>query len=443
MTHQLAILSCYYNFNHNRWLEANVRHCVKKWRKAGAYVIFVELALDDTQFVFHDSIDQGEDDERNLFHILLRYHVRDVLWFKEMALQHALKYVPQDIPYVGWFDNDVYFAMPETDKELTDQWWVDAISNTFQQNTSLTLLQPFADIVLTTETIRNGLMSVQTSELQEKSENTINRIEGEDTGNNKNGTLQVSTTIEKTLTEYEAINKCKRMRRIGKCIMTDPQNGDTGSAWVARRECIAHVGFYTHTYFGCGEDVMFNILQGSQSENTLTVIHHDIQRYYFQEKSVFAKNIQKYRRRWMSHSGIPVKCAYLPCTLMHMYHGELASKQTKYERHNMFKSKHFNLYRHMVSNPECKDFLQWTDAFRETGINDEFKASLERNQTVRDKVLLRMAKTQKCLTEMKKHVHSVHRCKEQIKQQEEHSNDHLQSLLQNCLQTLHSIKMDL
>ena len=135
-----------------------------------------------------------------------------------------------------------------------------------------------------------------------------------------------------------------------------------------------------------------------------------------------------------------IHCAYLPCTLMHLYHGELASKKTKHNRHNMFKSKNFNLYSHVQVLPECRTFLQWTDAFRQTGINQEFKASLERNQSVRDKILLRRAKTQKCLLEMKKHVHHVHQCKEQNTQQEKQSNEHLESILKHCLTKLNSIK---
>jgi hypothetical protein len=229
--------------------------------------------------------------------------------------------------------------------------------------------------------------------------------------------------------------------------MSDPTGGGgggggvTGSAWVARRECITFVGFFTHTYLGCGEDLMLNIVQGSHNENTLSVVQTDTQRYYFKEKGVFARHILKYRKKWLTYSGVPVRCAYLPCTLIHMYHGELASKQTRHTRHTMFTSRHFHMHRHLAPNPHCNDFIQWSEAFRKTGINHEYKASLGRNQTVRDKVLLRMAKTQKCMSEMKKHVGTVQQCKEQTKQRERTDTDHLAYVLQQCLKSFDTVQL--
>ena len=88
-----TIISCYFNFNKNLWMQDNTRYCAQQWRKAGANIIFVEIALESDSFVFHATVDEGNDDTRNLFHKLIQMKVKDIMWYKEMALNIALQHV--------------------------------------------------------------------------------------------------------------------------------------------------------------------------------------------------------------------------------------------------------------------------------------------------------------------------------------------------------------
>ena len=427
-----TILSCYFNFNNNPWIQDNARYCAQQWRKAGAHIIFVELALEDATFVFHPSIDEGEDNTRNLFHILIQLKVKDIMWYKEMALNVALQHIPTPTfsDLIAWFDNDIFFVPPSTENTLDANWWIQSIEQTFKQNPSISLLQPFSEIVLTTETVRNGILG------QQLTPNT--QLPNSTTANETPSDNVPSTT---SLTYEEAIEKCKRMARIRKSIMCDPQYGATGCAWVTYAKHIKTCGFFGHTYMSGGDDFFLNVLQGAMSSRALPVVSNDIQRFYFQERGPFARHLLRYRKKWQMQTGIPVRCAYLPCTIIHLHHGELEKKHTHIQRYTLFQQRQFNTTRHVCAHPQYRGMVQWSDGFRQTGINQMLLASFERSQTVRDRVLLRMAKTQKCLADMKQHLLVVVDTQTTKSEHESQNHQKLSSVLKTCLIAFDAVEL--
>lgn len=385
-------------------MEDNTRHCAKQWRKAGAHIVFVEIALHGAEFVFHPSIDEGPDDTRNIFHTLIQYHVHDAMWYKDMALNTALSHVPSTSPYVAWFDNDVFFAPPATEHVLPDTWWVDAIDTVFAQNKSVLMVQPFAKVALCTETVRNALLG-------------------------KDDATQNSTRM----TPNEAIRKCEKMARVRPSVMANP-NGAVGCVWVARTRTITACGFFQHAYMGGGEALLLNMLQGSAHPLDLRVVDNAMQRYYFMERGPFARNLMRYRKKWRAHTTIPAQFAYLPCTLVHLHHGELEKRTTHVDRFQLLVNRQFHASRHVCANPEVSGLLMWSKQFRTTGINPEMLRSLERSQTVRDKVLLRIARTQRCLQTMREQMATLQHDEDTQIQKEHKSHRHVHSVLQQCLQ---------
>lgn len=420
----LTILSCYFNFNGNPWMQDNTRYCVKQWRKAGAHVVFVEVTLHGTEHVFHPAIDEGDDDTRNLFHTLIQHHVHDIMWYKEMALNIALSHIPPSSSYVAWMDNDVFFAPPpDTGQTLPDTWWVSAIDNVFKQHSSVVLLQPFEKVVLTTETVRNGLLGTRRPD---------------DVSQPQQPSSPTEAIVR--MTSEEAIRKCEKMARVRPAIMSNRNRGVVGCAWVARARHLQSCGFFPHTYVGGGEAVLLNLLQGAVNSKDLPVVNNAMQRYYYQERGPFSRNLLRYRKKWLMHTTLPARFAYIPCTLIHLHHGELEKRTTHTDRFRLLSDKQFNASRHVCANPKAPGMLMWSPAFRaSSGINSEMLKSLERSQTVRDKVLLRVARTQGCLEQIKQQIVSLRRTEADNVAEEHKSHLQLQSLLQQCLEAFDKV----
>ena len=411
----VAILSSYYNFNDNPWMEENTRFCAQQWRHSGAYIILVEIAFEETPFVFHSAIDEGEDDTRNLFHKLIQFRVSDVMWYKEMAINIGLSHVPNTSSFVAWMDNDICFAPPSQVKQtLPPTWWVDAIQNAFHQSPQTVILQPFTEVALTTETVRNGLLGKSTATEEEQ---------------------HVDTTAVNRLTFQEAIGKCYRMTRIRPSVMKDPACGIAGGVWVARREILQSCGLFQHAYVGGGDELLLNILQGASNSHTLRVVDNALQRYYFHEGGTFSRYIQRYRRKLLMHVSIPARFSCLPCTVVHLHHGELEKRTTPIDRYKLLCSRQFNVARHICANPTMSGAVQWNHAFRNTNINADFLQTLERSQTVRDTVLLRKARTQRCLQTMQAQIVALKHTETTKHNERDNSHQQLQSLLQQCLLT--------
>ena len=434
----LAVLSCYYNFNNNPWMEKNTRHCAKQWRQAGAHVVVVELAMHDAPFVFHPTIDEGDDDTRNLFHKLIQCRVHDVMWYTEMALNIALSHVPPRTHYVAWFDNDVYIV-PPADRETQPDWWVEAVDRAFQQNPNVVLLQPFSKAVLTTETVRNGLLGSELDTSHSGGEGSAKEGSAGEAQTNPEAKPEVARWSDE-----EAIRKCERMARVRPSIMMDRQ-GVAGYMWVARARAIQSCGFFQHSYIGGGHGLLLNLLQGATHTRAtpvaLPVVDNPLQRYYFQERGPFARNLMRYRKKWQMHTSLPARLACLPCTLMHLHHGELEKRTTHIERFQFLHTKQFNATRHVCANPEVSGLLMWSQAFRATGVNQEMQQSFERSQTVRDMVLLRMERTRRCMNTIRTQVASLQNTRVEKEQTDDRSHHALHLLLKECLRAFDTVDL--
>ena len=431
----VALLSCYYNFNDNPWMQENTRYCAQQWRKSGAHIIFVEIAIHDTPFVFHPSVDEGYDDTRNIFHKLIQFRVSDVMWYKEMATNLALAHIPSSCSYVAWIDNDVCFAPPShTTETLSATWWTDAIQHAFRQRPATILLQPFTQVALTTETVRIGLLG------NERKENPTHASPtSDDCNTNEPETTTESSSQVSRLTFDEAIGKCHRMTRIKPSVMINPVKGVSGGVWVARRELLQSCGLFQYAYAGGGDALLLNLLQGATNAHTLRVVDDALQRYYFHEQGPYTRYLQRYRRKLMMHCSIPAQFACFECTLMHLHHGELEKRTTPVDRLHLLQSRQFNASRHICANPKMSGIVQWNNAFRDTNINAEFLQSLERSQTVRDKVLLRMARTQRCLQTMQSQMTALKHTETTKQTENDKSRRQMQTLLQQCLLTFDTL----
>ena len=198
----LALLTAYYDFNKSPWTAANTAYCLRRWRAAGAYVILVEIALDAPSSATTDATKRGytfapTDGATNtsaatshtdgsaappVADVIVGCRVRDAMWYKEAALNLGLAHVPPECALVGWFDNDVVFApasaasaasAASTVDAADASWWVDALVHTFAQNPFVTFVQPFGELALTTERVRDELLGVRRAPLVESDSSTV------------------------------------------------------------------------------------------------------------------------------------------------------------------------------------------------------------------------------------------------------------------------------
>lgn len=488
---RLTILTTYFNFNANPWTEQNTRYALREWRRAGAHVILVEFALSDsaqaqapTPFVFHPDVDVGDQPERHICHTLLQQPVCDVMWYKETGFNLALPYVPEGCTLIGLFDNDVVFVPPEESitqsNKHSDQsdWWVRAIHTTFQQHPGLSLLQPFEQVALTTENVRQGILG----ETNDSTNDTSTDTTTPDTTTPESP--NAPPTPPTSLSHDEALERCETMMRLRPSVMRDRNQGVVGCAWVVRRHVLSKVALFSHTYLGGGETLMLNLWLGMplpQRGRPLPPFpvgsNHPLQRYLFDPNGSFAKPLQLYRKRLHNHLNLPLQCAFLPCTLLHLYHGELASKRTEHERFQLWQQRRFHTGRHVRSGntealavytqPSATDtdtatvtatnttattatattaphmpsglVFQWTPEFRSTGINTDALATFERSHTVREKALLRMAKMHRCMEALRAHVAEVVTVEHRSGEQEAAAHRELSEMMQGCLAAFGSV----
>lgn len=444
----------------------------------------VEIARENTPFAFAPSRDEGLG-EVHLFHKLVQLRAEDVIWYKEHALQIALTHVPEDCKYVAWLDNDVVFhhsrnlqihAPPDSaghtdadqnigeDAELQPGWWIDAIDTTFCQSPSVSLIQPFSEVALTTENIRNRLvgndqrafdeterpvaaddtplLSTQptgsdptdntplvcngSEENEENEENTEQHTEkSQERIEEKCPETDPTCTLENTgapsyvpakencttescpLMSYgEALAKCRKMNRVKKGVLANPAHGASGTAWVARRDLICRVGFFQHAYCGGGSDLFLNVALGGCDDARLPIVNNSMQKYYFNQHGPFHFHLEKYRKKFRQEiKHFPAQCCYLPISMVHLFHGDLGNRTTAVNRHLLLKKRAFSISRNVSykrsDGEEGHALPHWMGTLTSSNINKDMLKSLERNQSVRDKVLLRMAKTQRCLNGMK------------------------------------------
>ena len=444
----LALLTTYYDFNQSPWTAANVRYCLHQWRSAGAFVILVEVALNTSSFEFapnegvhtdhtpaHADTTTDETSRPQLVaDVVVGCRVHDVMWYKEAALNLGLSHVPDTCDLVGWFDNDVVVApQPTTDANtpMPTSWWVDALAQTFAQHPLVTFVQPFGELALTTERTRNALVGghaspqVQANDRQEDvvgntptAESPTHEVEGD---GSTVPTDSASTSTGPTTDLVSAVDTCRTLARVRKSVMasggqrhtaTGSVRGVTGTAWVARRSLITKLRFFEHAVVGGGDDLQFNLWLGATDRRSLPAVQNALQHWYFGEgrdpqQAGLRRALQRYRKRLRALVPPPAKCAYLPCTLVHLYHGELATKQTAVERYGHLLHRGFRASVHLKPHPQHPELLTWADDFRDASLQKDLVQSLERSQTVREQTLLKLAKLQRCLREAHQNVRGV------------------------------------
>jgi hypothetical protein len=193
---------------------------------------------------------------------------------------------------------------------------------------------------------------------------------------------------------------------------TGSVRGVTGTAWVARRSLITKLRFFEHAVVGGGDDLQLNLWLGATDRRSLPAIQNPQQHWYFGEgrdpqQAGLRRALQRYRKRLRALVPPPAKCAYLPCTLVHLYHGELATKQTAVERYGHLLHRGFRASVHLRPHPQHPELLAWADDFRDASLQKDLVQSLERSQSVREQTLLKLAKLQRCLREAHQNVRGV------------------------------------
>ena len=432
----LALLTTFYDFNQSPWSVANTRYCLRHWREAGAYVILVEVALEGaTPYTFAptDGVTKTVDTaapDALVADVVVGCRVRDVMWYKEAALNLALTHVPPTCALVGWFDNDVVMAPPpqtrEPDAAPPASWWVDTLQQTFAQNPLVTFVQPFGTLALTTERVRDALLGVHTaSEAEGETETKVAPTSEPETEATPAPEITDTPLPNAPPTDEEAkddapptdltsaVAKCQTLARVRKSVManggqrhatTGSVRGVTGTAWVARRSLITKLRFFEHAVVGGGDDLQLNLWLGATDRRSLPAVVNPQQHWYFGEgrdpqQAGLRRALQRYRKRLRTLVPPPAKCAYLPCTMVHLYHGELATKQTAVERYGHLLHRGFRATVHLRPHPQHPDLLAWADDFRDANLQKDLVQSLERSQSVREQTLLKLAKLQRCLRE--------------------------------------------
>lgn len=468
MAAPLTIITTYYNFNANKWMEHNTRHCARQWRRAGAHVILVEFrhgaaADQDTtadnlsedsvrSYAFHPDVDQGSDQERHVCNVLLQHTVSDIMWYKEIGVNLALKHLPQGCSLVGIFDNDILFVppadlanrtadstSPDTDS-TEDTWWTDQIRRTFAENPTLSLLQPFQQVALTTEGVRDAILGAPQATTQTATQKGAadRGCAGGEAGDTSSSAPETDQPVAARLLPLDdALDRCEQMMRVRPGVLRSRGDGVVGSAWVVRRHVLSQVPLFRDTVVGGGDALLLNTWFGASSSapRGLPVCGgSDLQQYYFHPTSTYARALGRHCKRLRHNLQLPLRCAFLPITLMHLYHGELASKRTHDERHQLLKLRRFQLGRDLVAHPDVSGLVRWSDRFRATGINADMIATFERSHTVREKALLRMAKVRRCMDTLKAQVADVVHSEKAMATQEGSAHAELSQMMRQCLQ---------
>jgi hypothetical protein len=500
MPSPLTIITTYYNFNNNPWMEQNTRHCARQWRRAGAHVILVEFNYEDSahasptsssskhsgqaaakrnqaplepvsSFSFHPDVDQGPDPDRHVCDTLLQHTVNDIMWYKEMGVNIALPHLPSDCSLVGIFDNDILFVPPpelqqnmsmsgdervatgtgttaagqqsSTDATSADEaWWMDQIVRLFAQSPMLSILQPFQQVALTTESVRTSLLGVPPTTSSSSASSSV--VEGSAPAAASPDTTEPPTEpgapppppSPPLLSLDDACDRCERMMRVRPSVLRDRQNGVVGCAWVVRRHILTQVPLFAEAVTGGGEALMLNMWLGavSTSPHGLPVCgHHDQQKYYFSPTSTFARAIRRHHKRLARNVQLPLHGASLPLTLVHLYHGELATKRTHNERFHLLRQRRFQCSRDLIAHPSVPGLLRWSDALRASGINSDLRSTFERSHSVREKALLRMAKVRRCMDTLKAQVTAVVSTEKVLATQEGSAHAELSHVMRKCL----------
>ena len=442
----LAIITSYFDFNKNPWMYENTRYCVNRWREAGAFVILVEFALHNETYAY--AIQEGHvtisEHPSLISDVVVGIHVDDIMWYKEVAVNVGLRYVPKKCNLIGWFDNDIVFAESPSQRHDAQNSWIWQLQETFKMNPSLSLVQPFCDLARTTESIRTELFEQKVA-----SDESILMSQEDKPCDDLNKNMSKKETIALSLAN--AVEKCKEYARISKSVIAMNRRGKdgsmlgvTGCAWVARARTLKTMKLFSHTMVGGGDDLHLNLWLGTTTSNGLRGINTNQQRWYFGERQD-AKNaglrhiLARYRKKMQSVMSLPAKLGCLPFTLVHIFHGELENKSIAQQRYEYLIQREFRASSHIQLHPTVQDCYAWSDSFRESSLQADMKISLERSQSVREKVLLRVAKMQRFLYETQQNVEDLLKMEATTIMQGEDVHQNLSTVLRNCLKTVENV----
>lgn len=448
---ELAILTTYYDFNSNPWMRDNTSYCLQHWRNAGAYVILVELALstDGSEYAYapKDGLSLSNDDDGKslIADAIVGCRVQDIMWYKEAALNIALTHVPTHCSLVGWFDNDILFASNSEEDDASNQW-VRTLIQTFEQNPLVHFVQPFSEIAFTTESIRNDLIrqsiNEQPDETKTENETSCPSVAQSDCDlSNSEESGPVTTSTENVMTT------CRKIARVRNSIMANGGKrhsktgnllGVTGCAWVARRALITKLRFFEHAIVGGGNDVQLNLWLGATSRQSLPVVNNQLQQWYFGEgrdavQAGLRRALMRYRKRVRAYLSTQPKCAYLSFSVIHLYHGELTTPRTATERFGYLLHRQFRASIHLQSHRQHSELLSWTDAFRDTSLQNDLKRSFERSQTVREKTLRKLGKIQQCIRDAHANMRGVIQLQTHTGVREQCASNELVNAMRDCL----------
>ena len=466
---ELAILTTYYDFNSNPWMRDNTSYCLQHWRNAGAYVILVELALstDGSEYAFapKDGLSLSNDDDETplIADAIVGCRVQDIMWYKEAALNIALTHVPAHCSLVGWFDNDILFAS-NSEKDDASNQWVRTLVQTFKQNPLVHFVQPFSEIAFTTESIRNELIGQSINEQPDETkdetktetkdetktedETSCSSVAESDCHSSNSEDSSLVTTSTDTV-----ISTCRKIARVRNSIMANGGKrhsktgnllGVTGCAWVARRALITKLRFFEHAIVGGGNDVQLNLWLGATGCQSLPVVNNQLQQWYFGEgrnaiQAGLRRVLLRYRKRIRAYLSIQPKCAYLPLSVIHLYHGELATPRTATERFGYLMHRQFRASIHLQSHRQYSELLTWTDSFRDTSLQNDLKRSFERSQTVREKTLQKLGRIQQCIRDAHGSMQDIIQLQTHTGVREKCATNELVNAMQDCLQAFDKV----
>lgn len=446
---ELAIITTYYDFNANPWMRDNTAFCLQQWRASGAYVILVELALttdgSDYAFAPKDGLSLcAEDAETSLIaDAVVGCRVQDIMWYKEAALNIALTHVPAHCGIVGWFDNDILFQSDSHEASLNQ--WVRTIVQTFEQNPLVHFVQPFSEIAFTTESIRNDLVG----QVKPSDDTTCT-----DVSESESASSNDATSVASTASTDDVIAACRKMARVRNSLManggkrhskTGNMLGVTGCAWVARRALITKLRFFEHAIVGGGNDVQLNLWLGASGRQSLPVVNNQLQQWYFGEgrdtlQAGLRRVLLRYRKRVRAYLSIQPKCAYLPFSVIHLYHGELATPRTATERFGHLMQRQFRANVHLQAHGHHPELLTWTDAFRDTSLQNDLKRSFERSQTVREQTLQKLGKLQQCIRDAHVSMRDVIQLQTHTGVREQCATNELVKAMRDCLHAFDTVR---
>ncbi|HET7503417.1 MAG TPA: hypothetical protein VFK02_20490 [Kofleriaceae bacterium] len=204
----------------------------------------------------------------------LRVRAPDILWQKERLLNLAFAKLPARISKIAWVDADVQFDNPD---------WASHASR---------LLDDFQVVQLFERAVR---------------------LPPPGTGEPRTTRGFVARCAERAAPPDA-----------GRCV-----HGDTGLAWAARRDLLAHTGLYDACIAGGGDHMMAHALHGWQASPCIT-------------RSLQGAHYAHYRSWADAHrERVAGRVAYVPGNALHQWHGRREHRQYS-DRHQILASFDFD-----------------------------------------------------------------------------------------------------